>query len=161
MKTPRLLFALILAASSIVVAGKPWRPALEQLVPESALIVVGNVTRIEPSLVKDKDGHPYSLAIIRVTETLKGTPPKTLLVTVPAEPIYDEKGIQLIISSAYLYDLKQVDHSFVLFLTKPADATAIYYVPAGLGSGIVDLNRDRAGDGPAELERLRAFPRGK
>ena len=156
-----LLALLLVLPSSFLLAGKPWRPAVETLVSESKLIAIGKVTRIEPSLVKDKNGHPCALAEIRVTETLKGTPPKTLLVAVPAEPIYDDKGIQILISTAYRYDLKSVEHSYVLFLTKPSVADVVFYVPSGNGSGIVDLNLDRPGDGPAELERLRAHLRKK
>ena len=153
------LFALLLLAAATLHAGKPWRPGVDQLVSESELIVIGKVISTEASLVKDKFGQPCALVKFRVTETLHGTAPKTLLVAVPAEPFYDEKGIQRLISSAYRYDLKLVEHTYVLYLAKPAVADAAYHVPAGSGSGIVDLNLDRPGDGPAELERLRAHLR--
>jgi len=159
LKRTLLTLLWLFPTATPLLAGKPWRPGLDRLVPESELIVLGKVTRIEPSLVTDKDGNPCFLAVIRVTGTLKGTPPKTLLVTVPAEPLYDAKGNPMLISTAYLYDLKAVEHSFVLFLRKPGDADVAYYVPAGSGSGIVDLDRERPGDGPEELDRLRAYLR--
>jgi hypothetical protein len=154
-----LLALLIFLPAAYLLAGKPWRPAVDQLVTESELIVIGKVTGIEPSLVKNPYGHPCALAEIRVTETLKGTPPKTLLVAVEAAPVYDEKGIQIPISTAYRYDLKHPEHTYVLFLAKPSVADAVFYVPAGNGSGIVDLDRDRPGDGPSELKTIRAFIR--
>jgi hypothetical protein len=160
-KAASLFAFLFLFAAFSLQAGKPWRPGIEQLERESELIVLGRITRVEPSFVADEQGRAYRLAVVEVTEVLKGTPPKTLLVPIIAEPLYDEKGAQLPRSTAYRYELKEVAHSYVLFLTKPPLAGASYYVPAGNGSGIVDLDQDRPGDGPAELQKIRTYLAGK
>ena len=161
MRTFPLLLAALLLAPSLVFAGKPWRPAVDRLVPESGLIVTGTVTSLKPSLITDKDKRRYDIAEVHVTETLKGTAPKVLLVAVQTDPRYNEKGEQILISSAFRYELKQGDHVYLLFLAKSPMADAVYYVPIHSGSGIVDLNSTRVGDGPKELQTLRDYLREK
>ncbi|MDB6151549.1 MAG: hypothetical protein JWL90_2 [Chthoniobacteraceae bacterium] len=144
----------ILMPSPFLLAGKPWRPEVSQLAAESTVIVIGTVTSIEPSLVTDAMGHPCSIAEVKVRETLKGDPVQSLRVAMPAEPRYDQTGTPILASTAYRYELKAAEHSYLLFLIKPGIENAAYYVPAGSGSGIVDLNKKD--DGSRELERLRA-----
>ena len=161
MKTSQIFCATLLLSSLPLFAGKPWRPAIEQLVPQAELIVTGTVISLKPSLITDEKKHQYAIAEVRVTETVKGTPPKVLLVAVEAEPQYDEKGLPILASSAFRYELQQGDHSYLLFLAKPPMAGAVYYLPAHFGSGIVDLSSKRIGDGPQELQQLRDYLREK
>jgi hypothetical protein len=145
---PLILCVLLLIPSGLF-AGKRWRPDAKTMIAQSDLVVVGKVTSLEPSLVKTEKGEPCAIAEVHVEQTLKGEPQKTARVAVFQEPVYDEKGMLIPRSTAYRYELKHDDHRYLLYLKKVES----YYVPAHFGSGIVDLNRDRPGDGPAELEK--------
>ena len=158
-KRLQIFLAAFLLSSSLLFAGKPWRPAVEKLVPEAELIVIATVTNLAPSLITDDEKHRYDIAEVRIAETLKGTAPTFLRVAVQVEPPYDEKGSPSIRSSAWRYELERGGHLYLLFLAKPPIAAACYYVPVHFGSGIVDLNSERSGDGPQELQRLRDYLR--
>jgi hypothetical protein len=145
----RSILLVLLLIPSALFAGKPWRPEAKTLMTESDLVVVGKVISLEPSLVKNEKGEACAIGEVQVEQTLKGDAPKTVRVAVVAEPVYDEKGMPIARSTAFRYELKRDDHRYLLYLKK----VEAYYVPAHFGSGIVDLNRDRPGDGPAELEK--------
>lgn len=129
---------------------------MEKLVPESELVVLAKVTALKPSLISDKDKKTFAMAEVQVTETIKGTAPERLRVAVESEPEYDERGMPIARSTAFRYELKAGEHLYLLYLQKPA-ADAVYYVPVHFGSGIVDLDSNRTGDGPKELESLRSY----
>ncbi len=161
MKISRIFLAAFLISSLPLFAGKPWRPTVEQLVPKAELIVTGTVISLQPSLITDKNNHQYSIAEVRVAETLKGTAPEVLHVAVEVEPRYDEKGLPIPRPAAWRYELEQKDHLYLIFLAKPPIAGAVYYVPVHLGSGIIDLSSKRPGDGPEELQQLQEYLREK
>lgn len=156
MKSFTAFLGALAISTVIVLAGKPWRPGVEKLVPESELIVVVKVTALKPSLITDKDKKSFAMAEVQVTETIKGTAPERLRVAVESEPEYDERGILIARSTAFRYELKAGDHSYLLYLQKPA-TDAVYFVPVHSGSGIVDLDSNRTGDGPKELDALRSY----
>jgi hypothetical protein len=129
---------------------------VEKLVPDAELIVLGKVMALKPSLITDKDKKSFAIAEVQVAETIKGSAPAHLRVAVESEPAYDEQGMPIARSTAFRYELQPGEHSYLLYLAKPA-ADAVYYTPVHFGSGIVDLNSNRSGDGPKELEALRSY----
>ncbi len=143
----RWILLLLFSFPVVLFAGKPWRPEPKTMIQESDVVLVGKVLSVEPSLVKDEKGQPCSIAEVQVEKTLKGDAQKTVRVAVVAEPVYDADGQILPRSTAWRYDLKQNGHRYLLYLKK----VAAHYVPAHFGSGVVDLELDRPGDGPAEL----------
>jgi hypothetical protein len=146
---------MVCLAATMAFAGKPWRPAIQQLADEAELIVIGKVLAIQPSRIIDSEGRRFALAEISSSETLKGQTRDLIRVAVEALPRYDERGVPIPMSSAWRYELQPGDHEYLLFLSRPGVADATYFVPAHDGSGIIDLRPGQPNSLPNAVKDLR------
>ena len=141
-----------------LLAGKPFRGPVSTLIPASKAIVMGQVLSLHPVYFRNERGEPQAVAKVKVLEQFYGgelrkTAGDFLVLTDYAQFVYDEKGRLMAKNTGWRYWLEPGPQRYLLFLDIEPDSSL--YRPIDGGSGIINLDSDRPGDGPQYLDQLK------